>query len=309
MVTGVITQLCVIGAVAFFTLLERKVLSYIQERKGPNKVGFIGLIQPLADAVKLLVKETVLPGKSHIFLFIVAPLIGLFLALSLWILYPGLDFRPWEAVGLLFFLCVSSLGVYRIILASWASNSKYALLGGIRALAQTISYEVRLSLLLVGPFFFACSLSWQSISFLRWLVVARPPLLFLWIFTCLAETNRAPFDFAEGESELVSGFNIEYGSGGFALLFLAEYANILIIRALTVFLFGWPLLDRAYTWKGDAFLLGVFMFISVLVSFIFLWARATLPRFRYDLLIITGWKVVLPLVLGYVTFFSALAFC
>lgn len=239
-VSGLLIIICVIIGVAFLTLLERKVLGYIQIRKGPNKVGFWGIPQPFCDAIKLFTKEQTYPVISNYLIYYFSPIISLFLVLVTWIVYP-IEWGMWSInLGVLFFLCCLSLGVYTVIIAGWSSNSNYALLGGLRAVAQTISYEVRLALilisfiLLISRFSLLDLMKYQNII---WFIFISFPLGIIWFVSCLAETNRTPFDFAEGESELVSGFNVEYRRGGFALIFLAEYARILFIRILFVILF------------------------------------------------------------------------
>lgn len=290
----VFSYVCVLLAVAFFTLLERKGLGYFQIRKGPNKVGLAGLPQPLADAAKLLTKETTKPSLANQSPYFAAPILSLILALILWQLNPLENASAFIKWGILFFLCVSSLNVYGTLLAGWSSNSKYALLGALRAIAQTISYEVRLALILLFSLFTSETFNLieiKSFNELIWFVFLLSPIALVWLVSCIAETNRAPFDFAEGESELVSGFNIEYGSGGFALIFIAEYANILFISLLTAVLF----------FGGRSFLISddVIIFLKTLFfAFFFVWARATLPRFRYDLLISLTWKGFLPVALS-----------
>lgn len=281
LISRIITCLCVLLSVAFYTLLERKVLGYIQIRKGPKIVGYWGIIQPFSDAIKLFIKEKiVLHGRNQI-LFYLAPLMGFFLAMFIWFLYPrdfALKFVCW---GLLVFFCVSAINVYAIMLAGWTSNSKYAFLGGLRAAAQTISYEVSLLLILLFPIFTISELS-TDVHMLFPVLFIFVPLILTWFTSRLAETNRAPFDFAEGESELVSGFNIEYGGGGFAILFLAEYANILFISIITVVLF-------MFSWNFFVIVLQ-----SLVVSLFFLFTRGAYPRHRYDLLINLCWKRFLP---------------
>nr|ANZ03447.1 NADH dehydrogenase subunit 1 [Titiscania limacina] len=295
LVTTVFSYVCVLLAVAFFTLLERKKLGYFQLRKGPNKVGIAGFPQPLADAFKLLTKETTKPVLANQSPYFVAPVISLILALLLWQLYPSSCSTGYFQWGVLFFLCVSSLNVYGTLMAGWASNSKYALLGALRAIAQTISYEVSLALILLFSLFIAESFSILNIMenySIVWFSLLLFPLSLVWFVSCLAETNRAPFDFAEGESELVSGFNIEYGGGGFALIFMAEYGSILFMSVMTAVLFFGG--DSFFSVKSDLIL----VIKSLIFVIVFIWARATLPRFRYDLLMGLTWKGFLPVSLS-----------
>lgn len=302
LVSYLVLIICVLVGVAFVTLLERKILGYIQIRKGPNKVGYIGLLQPFADAVKLFTKEQTLPVMSNFLPYYLSPVFSLFVSLIVWLVIPyelGLiNFR----IRVLFFLCCTRLGVYTTIRAGWASNSKYALLGRLRAVAQTISYEVRLALILlsiiflVGGFDLGLFRLYQENMWFLWFTI---PLALIWFATCLAETNRTPFDFAEGESELVSGFNTEYRRGGFALIFMAEYARILFMSILFALIFlGGNLVSISFYVK------------LVIVAFIFVWVRGTLPRFRYDKLIYLAWKRFLPVALNYLLFFIGIkAFC
>nr|YP_008802621.1 NADH dehydrogenase subunit 1 [Anodonta anatina]AGS17946.1 NADH dehydrogenase subunit 1 [Anodonta anatina]AGS17960.1 NADH dehydrogenase subunit 1 [Anodonta anatina]AGS17974.1 NADH dehydrogenase subunit 1 [Anodonta anatina]AGS17988.1 NADH dehydrogenase subunit 1 [Anodonta anatina]AGS18002.1 NADH dehydrogenase subunit 1 [Anodonta anatina] len=279
--------------VAFFTLLERKALGYFQIRKGPNKLGIIGIPQPLADALKLFVKEWVTPTSSNYLPFILTPTIMLILALSMWQLFPSFMLSSQLALGMLLFLCISSLAVYTTLMAGWASNSKYALLGAIRAMAQTISYEVTMTLIIIFFLFLSMQMDIVSIRMMNsstWASLLFLPLSIMWLAVILAETNRAPFDFAEGESELVSGFNIEYGGAGFAFLFMAEYSNILMMSLMT------------------SCLLTNSLIMSIPVAIAFLWARATLPRYRYDLLMAMAWKSFLPLSLSILMALSPLLF-
>nr|YP_009093867.1 NADH dehydrogenase subunit 1 [Marisa cornuarietis]AIT57575.1 NADH dehydrogenase subunit 1 [Marisa cornuarietis] len=286
-----ITCVCILLAVAFFTLLERKGLSYMQVRKGPNKVGYMGIPQPIADAMKLLVKEIAKPTMVNFSPYFIAPIFSFILALVMWQLYPSLNALGYFKLGALFFLCVSSLNVYGTLLAGWSSNSKYALLGSLRAIAQTISYEVSMALIFLFPLFVVGTINFFDVVEFQaplWLVFMLVPVSFVWFATCVAETNRAPFDFAEGESELVSGFNIEYGSAGFALIFLAEYANILVMSLFSSLLFfGGGFIFNA---SADFLLILKVLFFS----FIFIWVRASYPRFRYDLLMSLTWKGFLP---------------
>nr|QTF74758.1 NADH dehydrogenase subunit 1 [Bursa rhodostoma] len=295
LVSCLFTYICILLAVAFFTLLERKGLSYIQIRKGPNKVGLAGLPQPIADAAKLLTKEIAKPTMANYSPYFIAPIFSFILALLLWQLYPSLYSTGYFKWGILFFLCVSGLNVYGTLLAGWSSNSKYALLGSLRAIAQTISYEVSMALILLFPLFLVGTFSFiemKESQQLIWLTFVMLPVSLMWFVTCVAETNRAPFDFAEGESELVSGFNIEYGAAGFALIFLAEYANILVMSLFTALLFFGG--SSMFLFESD---LG-FMFKVLFFAFLFIWVRGSYPRFRYDLLMGLTWKGFLPAALS-----------
>jgi len=289
--------------VAFYTLLERKVLGYIQLRKGPNKVGIIGLPQPLADAVKLFTKEQAKPTLINQWPYVFAPIISLFLSLRIWRIYPSSSVHLYFSFGVLFFLCLSRLRVYGTLVAGWASNSKYALLGALRAVAQTISYEVRIVLVLLRGVFLVGRFNFVDYVFFQetfWVFFIAYPISLVWVVTTIAETNRAPFDFAEGESELVSGFNVEYRRGGFALIFIAEYASILIIRIIRSILFFGG--SRILLLSIDIFLI----LKTFLVAFFFLWVRGRLPRLRYDLLIDLTWKRYLPFSLGFLFFILCL---
>nr|APX39692.1 NADH dehydrogenase subunit 1 [Exosoma lusitanicum] len=296
--SSLILMICVLVSIAFLTLLERKVLGYIQIRKGPNKVGFMGLVQPFSDAIKLFTKEQIYPFMSNFNLYYFSPVVNLFLALFLWMCMPFISVNISFNLSLLFFLSVSSLGVYTIMLAGWSSNSNYSLLGSLRSVAQTISYEVSLALILMSFLFLILSLS--MIDFLKyqeyvWFVYLMMPLCFMWLVSSLAETNRTPFDFAEGESELVSGFNVEYSSGGFAMIFLAEYGNILFMSMLCSFLF-----------LGGNIISYLFFLKLSFISFFWLWVRGTLPRYRYDKLMYLAWKSYLPIALNYLLFFYSM---
>nr|ADB93476.1 NADH dehydrogenase subunit 1 [Potamopyrgus antipodarum] len=305
LVSCLFTYICVLLAVAFFTLLERKGLSYMQIRKGPNKVGIAGLPQPLADAAKLLTKEIAKPTSANYSPYFLAPVFSFILALLLWQLYPSLYSSGYFKWGILFFLCVSSLNVYGTLLAGWASNSKYALLGSLRAIAQTISYEVSMALILLFPLFTLATLSFIELSESQeniWLSFLMLPVSFIWFVTCIAETNRAPFDFAEGESELVSGFNIEYGAAGFALIFLAEYANILVMSLFSAVLFFGGT-SNFFFFSDIAFTLKILFF-----AFLFIWVRASYPRFRYDLLMSLTWKAFLPVALAALALIFSLSY-
>nr|AGU46582.1 NADH dehydrogenase subunit 1 [Quasipaa verrucospinosa] len=285
-------------AVAFLTLIERKILGYMQHRKGPNVVGPFGLLQPIADGVKLFIKEPVRPSTASQFLFILAPTMALILAMLLWIPLP-LPFAYSDFnLSILFILALSSLIVYTTLGSGWASNSKYALIGALRAVAQTISYEVAMALIILCAIIMAGGFSLTNFNITQqytWLIIPLWPLTLMWFVSTLAETNRAPFDLTEGESELVSGFNVEYAGGPFALFFLAEYANILMMNTLSTIIF---LGSSTYTATPTANL----MIKASILSMLFLWVRASYPRFRYDQLMHLVWKNFLPVTLMMVIF-------
>ena len=280
---------CVALGVGFYTLFERKTLSYIQARKGPNKPGLTGLPQPLADAAKLLRNEALRLNTSIKPAFLSGPIIGLLIIFLLWTLFRSCSGVVIFKLGLLFFLAVSRINVYVTLSSGWASNSKYALLGATRGVAQTISYEVRLSLILIIIILLRINFNIVEIKEQPlWFALLIMPLSIIWVISSLAETNRAPFDLAEGESELVSGFNIEYGRGIFAFLFIAEYGRILIISLLTVALF----LGRFFTSTG-----AINSFKIAGLAYLFLWVRGRYPRIRYDTLMYLTWKTFLASVL------------
>nr|YP_009995401.1 NADH dehydrogenase subunit 1 [Ochthebius himalayae]QNP09817.1 NADH dehydrogenase subunit 1 [Ochthebius himalayae] len=296
--SSLILIISVLIGVAFLTLLERKVLGYIQIRKGPNKVGFLGIPQPFSDALKLFTKESIVPLMSNFNMYYMAPIFNLFFSLILWLCMPFFSILFNFNLGVLFFLCVSSLSVYSIMISGWSSNSNYSLLGGMRSVAQTISYEVSLSLVLLCFLFMILSLNMNMFILYQqylWLFYLMIPLSFIMIVSGLAETNRTPFDFAEGESELVSGFNVEYSSGGFALIFLSEYSSILFMSMLCCILFM----------GGNIYSFSFFIKLGFM-SFLWVWVRGTLPRFRYDKLMYLAWKSFLPVSLNYLFFFLGL---
>uniref|UniRef100_UPI0030E35F0B NADH dehydrogenase subunit 1 n=1 Tax=Glyphohesione klatti TaxID=3053539 RepID=UPI0030E35F0B len=281
-------------AMAFFTLLERKAIGYFQLRKGPNKVGIMGLPQPFADALKLFCKEQAKPNMSNFIPFLTAPMLSLFLALLLWSLYPHSSPSIFLTFSAILFLCISSLNVYATLSAGWFSNSKYALLGALRGVAQTISYEVSMALILISALILSNTYSLLHMKLYQWtpLSIMMFPLFIIWFITMLAETNRTPFDFAEGESELVSGFNTEYSSGSFALIFMAEYSNIIGMSFISSTLFMTCIPINCL--MSDAQLILQTLFLS----FLFIWIRATFPRLRYDRLMSLTWKSFLPISLG-----------
>lgn len=300
------------GCVAYLTLAERKVIGWMQIRIGPNRVGYFGLLQPLADGIKLLMKEIILPSGSNKFLFIVGPIMSLMPALAAWAVVPfnaELVLADVNA-GLLYILAMTSLGVYGVIIAGWASNSKYAFLGALRSAAQIVSYEIAMGFALVTVLMASQSLNLGEIvagqkgaaGALNWFVVPLFPMFLVYLISGVAEANRAPFDVAEGESEIVAGFHVEYSGMAFALFFLAEYANMILIAFLTsiMFLGGWlsplPFLPDSIVW-----LFGKVAFIL----FLFLWFRATFPRYRYDQLMRLGWKVFIPLSIVWVVVVGA----
>nr|YP_004465037.1 NADH dehydrogenase subunit 1 [Barilius bendelisis]BAK23212.1 NADH dehydrogenase subunit 1 [Barilius bendelisis] len=292
-------------AVAFLTLIERKVLGYMQLRKGPNVVGPYGLLQPIADGVKLFIKEPIRPSSSSPLLFLASPILALALAMVMWTPMPMPASLASLNLGILFIMAISSLMVYSILGSGWASNSKYALIGALRAVAQTISYEVSLGLILLSSILLSGNFTIQTFSTAQesvWLLLPAWPLAVMWYISTLAETNRAPFDLTEGESELVSGFNVEYAGGPFALLFLAEYANILLMNTLSAVLF----LGTSHIPDMPELTTVLIMTKAALLSMVFLWVRASYPRFRYDQLMHLIWKSFLPLTLALVLWHTAL---
>ncbi|MEQ1532159.1 MAG: NADH-quinone oxidoreductase subunit NuoH [Sideroxydans sp.] len=306
----------IMGTVAYLTLMERKVLGFMQIRPGPNRVGYWGLLQPVADGIKLLTKEFIIPNGSNKFLFVAAPVLALTPALAAWAVIPFDDGMTLANVnaGMLYLLAMTSLGVYGIIIAGWASNSKYAFLGALRSAAQIVSYELAMGFALVCVLLAAQSMNFGDIvrgqshgnGMLGWYWIPLFPMFIVYFLAGVAETNRAPFDLAEDESAIVAGFHTEYSGMGFAIFFLAEYANMILIAALTsvMFLGGWlPPFDIAPLNQipGLIWMIGK---MSVML-FIFLWFRATFPRYRYDQLMRLGWKVFIPLTLIWVVVVAA----
>nr|ALJ10625.1 NADH dehydrogenase subunit 1 [Nototriton limnospectator] len=297
MINPLLYMVPVLLAVAFLTLLERKVLGYMQLRKGPNIVGPAGLLQPIADGLKLFIKEPVRPSTSSQTMFLLMPTMALTLSLLIWVPLPLPSTLSNLNLGILFMLAISSLTVYSILGSGWASNSKYALVGALRAVAQTISYEVTLGLILLclilmtGGFLL---LNFSTAQESMWFLIPAWPMAWMWFTSTLAETNRAPFDLTEGESELVSGFNVEYAGGPFALFFLAEYANILMMNALSTILFLGTTFHHMQPELSTIYLITK----AAALTIMFLWVRASYPRFRYDQLMHLVWKNFLPITIA-----------
>jgi NADH-quinone oxidoreductase subunit H len=311
-IVGIVIPLLLV--VAYLTFAERKVIGYIQARIGPNRVGFLGLLQPFADLIKLLHKEIIVPTKSNKYLFIIAPLFSLTPALVGWAVIPfdqGIVLANINA-GVLFLFAMSSLGVYGVLIAGWASNSKYAMMGALRSAAQTVSYEIAMGFALVGVLLAAGSMNLSDVvmsqrgGLWHWWFLPLLPLFFVFWIAGIAETNRAPFDLAEGESEIVAGFHVEYSAIGFALFFLAEYASMVLISAMLALFFmgGWlspfegmPFLNNIF------FVVPGFVWLLLKISFfllVYLWIRATFPRYRYDQLMRLGWKVLIPVTIVWI---------
>jgi len=301
-------------SVAYFTFFERKVIGNMQSRRGPNQIGPLGLLQPFADVFKMLFKELIIPANANRFLFLLAPILSLAPALAAWAVVPFDDWMVLADIdaGLLFVLAMTSMGVYGILIGGWASNSKYALLGGLRSAAQTVSYEIAMGFALVGVIVLSGTLNMtnivlqQSGSILSWFWLPLFPLFVIYFISGVAETNRAPFDVAEGESEIVAGFHTEYSGSAFAVFFLAEYANMILISALCAILFmgGWlspfqgvPVLGETFLGAG-----GVHWFLAktAVFCFFYLWFRATFPRYRYDQIMRLGWKVFIPITIVWI---------
>jgi NADH-quinone oxidoreductase subunit H len=299
------------GAVAYLTLAERKVIGYMQVRIGPNRVGYFGLLQPIADGLKLLMKEIVIPSQANKALFLIAPVLAIAPAFAAWAVVPfDVDMVLADVdAGLLYILAMTSVAVYGVIIAGWASNSKYAFLGSLRSAAQIVSYEIAMGFALVGVLMCANSLNLgkivlaQSGGLLHWYWLPLFPLFVVYFISAVAETNRAPFDVAEGESEIVAGFHVEYSGMAFAVFFLAEYANMILVSMLAVIMFlgGWlspiPGLPDGFLWL---------LAKVALMLFFFLWFRATFPRYRYDQIMRLGWKVFIPITLVWIVVIGAL---
>nr|QNV11737.1 NADH dehydrogenase subunit 1 [Notidobia ciliaris] len=298
LVNMLILMVGVLVSVAFFSLLERKVLGYIQIRIGPNKVGFSGIVQPFNDAIKLFNKEFILPFMSNYLVFMLSPIFMLFLSLMLWMLLPYMEMMFHFNLGVIFLLSLMSLSVYFMLLSGWSSNSNYALLGSLRGVAQVISYEVTLALMILSVVFLVMGYNFMYFYLYQqyiWFIIILMPLSMCFLSVMMAETNRSPFDFAEGESELVSGFNVDYSSGGFALIFMAEYSSILFMGMIfSAFMMGCDVFSMLFYLK--------LMFIS----YIFIWVRGTFPRYRYDKLMYLSWSIYLPISLNYLFFFLGL---
>ena len=308
-ILGIIVPLLL--AVAFLVLAERKVMASMQRRKGPNVVGFFGLLQPIADGLKLMIKEPILPSSANLFIFMMAPVMTFMLSLVAWAVIP-FDYGMVLAdlnVGILYLFAISSLGVYGVITAGWSSNSKYAFLGALRSAAQMVSYEVSIGLIIIAVLVCVGSCNLSEIVLAQkqiWFGIPLFPLLIMFFISCLAETNRAPFDLPEAEAELVAGYNVEYSAMGFALFFLGEYANMILMSSLCTLLFlgGWlPIINGLFNWIP-----GTLWFSTKVLLFLFayIWVRAALPRLRYDQLMLFGWKFLLPLALCWVVFVSGI---
>ena len=301
-------------AVAWFTLLERKIMAGIHRRRGPNVVGAWGLLQPLADGLKLILKETILPSSANTVIFIIAPILTFTLAVVGWAVIPLGEGMVLANVnlGILYLFAISSLGVYGIIMAGWSSNSRYAFLGSLRSAAQMISYEVSIGLIIISVLLSSGSLNLTDIVLSQqnmWYVIPHFPMFVIFFISTLAETNRAPFDLPEAESELVAGYNVEYSSMSFGLFFLGEYGNMILMSSMSTILFlgGWlPPFESQYFDLIPGYLWFLMKVVSLL--FVFLWVRATLPRYRYDQLMTLGWKLFLPLSLLWIIITSVYLF-
>nr|QSL98484.1 NADH dehydrogenase subunit 1 [Mileewa alara] len=297
-ITSFVLIIFVLVSVGFFTLMERKVFGYMQIRKGPSKVGFMGLLQPFSDGAKLFLKEQVWPMNSNFLIYYLCPVFSIIQSLFIWILFPFYINCIEFSYGFLFFLCCSSISIYGLIVCGWSSNSMYSGLGCIRSVSQAISYEVSLSMILLCYFILVESYNFIDFSLVQincWFIYLFFPMFFSWFSCILAETNRTPFDFSEGESELVSGFNVEYGGGQFAFLFIAEYSSIIFISLLSCVIF-----------LGSNILSFFFYLSMVFFCFMFIWIRCSLPRYRYDKLMYLAWKCYLPFCFNCVFYFILL---
>uniref|UniRef100_A0AB38ZH93 NADH-ubiquinone oxidoreductase chain 1 n=1 Tax=Cicadellidae gen. 1 sp. 2 XYW-2023a TaxID=3078490 RepID=A0AB38ZH93_9HEMI len=295
LMTALILLVMILVSVGFFTLMERKLLSYMQNRKGPNKVGLMGILQPFSDGMKLFIKEYIFPINSNFLVFYVSPLLGIMQSLMSWMLFPFLiNFSEFN-LGFLFFLMILSLSIYVMIISGWSSNSYYSMIGAIRSISQAISYEVVLSMIIMMYFLLTENYSFNELHKIQknmWMFMLMFPMTLVWLSCCLAENNRSPFDFSEGESELVSGFNVEYGALGFALLFISEYSSIIFMSLISSLIL-----------MGGDFFKFVFFLKMTLICFFFVWVRSSVPRYRYDLLMYIAWKCYLPATLNCFMFF------
>nr|YP_009093742.1 NADH dehydrogenase subunit 1 [Hemiodoecus leai]AIS38315.1 NADH dehydrogenase subunit 1 [Hemiodoecus leai] len=292
--------LVVLVGISFFTLLERSVLGYSQGRSGPNSLGYLGILQPMGDAIKLFSSESMRPIVSNYGIYLFSPLMGIFLSLIFWMSYPFFFNLSIFLFGLLYFVCVSSVSVYAMLASGWSSNSVYGMLGSLRGVAQTISYEVSMLIILMSVMFMSGDFSFVGLVLSQdyaWFGIFMFPLMLILLSSFFAETNRSPFDFAEGESELVSGFNIEYSGGGFAFIFMAEYSSIMYMSMVFSLVF-----------LGASMETFLFFFNLVLIMYLFVWIRASLPRYRYDSLMGLAWKIYLPVSLNIFVFFMMISF-
>nr|YP_010554762.1 NADH dehydrogenase subunit 1 [Macrostemum radiatum]UYO79408.1 NADH dehydrogenase subunit 1 [Macrostemum radiatum] len=293
-VGNLILLIMVLLSVAYFTLLERKVLGYMQLRKGPNKLGLIGILQPFSDAIKLFSKEFILPLNSNFIIYYLSPIFSFFLSLLIWVLVPYLIGLNFYKLSFVYMLCVLSVGVYLIMLSGWSSNSKYSFIGALRSIAQTISYEVSMIFLFLSLIFLVMDFNLMMMEVYQqncWFIFMLMPVSLMLVVTMMAECNRVPFDFAEGESELVSGFNVEYGGSEFALIFMSEYSMMLFMS----FLFSLLMLG------GNLMELIFYLKVNFLV-FLYIWVRGSFPRYRFDKLMYLTWKIYLPISLNYLFF-------
>nr|AZL93385.1 NADH dehydrogenase subunit 1 [Pimpla luctuosa] len=293
MIILILVVIMILISVAFLTLMERKLLGYIQIRKGPNKLGFMGLLQPFSDAIKLLSKEDFIMYKLNYLYYYISPIYSLILTLMMWMIYPFLSNLMMLNYGMIYLMCCLGLGGYGLLIAGWSSNSSYAMLGSLRSLAQSISYEVSLVIIMISSLLLINSFNLNNFNLFQekcWMVMFMWPISMMFFFSIMAELNRTPFDFSEGESELVSGFNVEYSSGSFVLIFLSEYSSILFMSFLYILFY-----------VGSKYEFYFYLNI-MLLSFLILWIRGTLPRFRYDLLMYFCWLMILPFSLNYMMF-------